>query len=53
MVEYAHDQVRAVTHHDVTAGDIDTVIAATREALADTVHLAVPGASTERVAATV
>ena len=38
MVEYAHDQVRAVTHHDVTAGDIDTVIAATREALADTVH---------------
>jgi threonine aldolase len=36
MVEYAHGQVRAVTHHDVSAADIDTVIRATREALADT-----------------
>ncbi len=36
MVEYAHGQVRAATHHDVTAADIDTVIAATREALAHT-----------------
>jgi threonine aldolase len=36
MVEYAHGQVRAVTHHDVSAADIDTVIAATREALAET-----------------
>ena len=36
MVEYAHGQVRAVTHHDVSADDIDTVIRATREALAET-----------------
>jgi threonine aldolase len=36
MVEYAHGQVRAVTHHDVAAADIDTVIRATREALAET-----------------
>jgi len=36
MVEYAHGQVRAVTHHDVSADDIDTVIQATREALAET-----------------
>ena len=36
MVEYAHGQVRAVTHHDVSAADIDTVIGATRDALADT-----------------
>jgi threonine aldolase len=35
MVEYAHGQVRAVTHHDVSAGDIDTVIRATRAALAE------------------
>jgi threonine aldolase len=36
MVEYAHGQVRAVTHHDVSADDIETVIRATREALAET-----------------
>jgi threonine aldolase len=36
MVEYAHGQVRAVTHHDVSAADIDTTIEATREALAQT-----------------
>ena len=36
MVEYAHGQVRAVTHHDVSADDIDTVIRAAREALAET-----------------
>jgi threonine aldolase len=36
MVEYAHGQVRAVTHHDVSTADIDTVIQATREALAET-----------------
>jgi threonine aldolase len=35
MVEYAHGQVRAVTHHNVSAGDIDTVIRATRAALAE------------------
>lgn len=36
MVAYAHGQVRAVTHHDVSADDIDTVIQATRAALAET-----------------
>jgi hypothetical protein len=36
MVEYAHGQVRAVTHHDVSADDIETVIQATRDALAET-----------------
>lgn len=36
MVEYAHGQIRAVTHHDVSADDIDTVIEATRAALAET-----------------
>jgi len=36
MVEYPHGQVRAVTHHGVTAADIDTTIAATRAALAET-----------------
>ena len=35
MVEYPHQQVRAVTHHGVTAADIDTAIAATAEALAE------------------
>jgi threonine aldolase len=36
MVEYSQGQVRAATHHDVSAGDIDTVILATRDALAET-----------------
>ena len=36
MVEYAHGQVRAVTHHDVSTDDIETAIRATREALAET-----------------
>ncbi len=36
MVEYAHGQVRAVTHHDISADDIGTAIRATREALAET-----------------
>jgi threonine aldolase len=36
MVEYFHGQVRAATHHDVSADDIDTTIRATRDALADT-----------------
>ena len=40
MVAYSHGQVRAVTHHDVTAADIDTVIDATRAALAETAALA-------------
>jgi threonine aldolase len=42
MVEYAHGQVRAVTHHDVSADDIDTVIRATRDALAETVPATAP-----------
>lgn len=33
MVGYAHGQIRAVTHHDVSDADIDVVIRATREAL--------------------
>ncbi len=36
MVEYAHGQVRAVTHYGVTATDIETTIAATRAALDET-----------------
>jgi threonine aldolase len=48
MVDYAHGQVRAVTHHDVSADDIDTVIRATREALAETTSTG-PG---QRVGAT-
>jgi threonine aldolase len=36
MVEYPHGQVRAVTHHGITADHIDTTIAATRAALAET-----------------
>jgi threonine aldolase len=50
MVEYAHGQVRAVTHHDVSATDIDTAIQATREALAETRPTV---GSAERIAATV
>ncbi len=36
MVEYPHGQVRAVTHYGVTAEDIESTIAATRAALAET-----------------
>jgi threonine aldolase len=36
MVEYTHGQVRAVTHYGITAEDIETTIAATRDALAET-----------------
>jgi threonine aldolase len=39
MTEYAHGQVRAVTHHPVTAADIDTTVAAVRAALDETQHL--------------
>ena len=28
MVEYPHGQIRAVTHHDVTAAEIETTLAA-------------------------
>jgi threonine aldolase len=41
MVEYPHGQVRAVTHYGVTAADIETAIAATRDALAETSPMAV------------
>lgn len=51
MVEYAHGQVRAVTHHDVTAADIDTVIRATREALAETTPTVSAEGPAERIAA--
>jgi threonine aldolase len=36
MVEYPHGQVRAVTHYGVSADDVETTIAATRAALAET-----------------
>jgi len=36
MAEYPHGQVRAVTHVGIDAADIDRVIAATRDALAET-----------------
>ena len=42
MVEYAHGQVRAVTHHDVSADDIDATIRATRDALAETAPATAP-----------
>jgi threonine aldolase len=35
MVAYPHGTIRAVTHHGITAGDIDRVIAAAAEALRD------------------
>jgi threonine aldolase len=36
MVAYPHDTIRAVTHHGITAEDVDAAIAAVREALAET-----------------
>jgi threonine aldolase len=42
MVEYPHGQVRAATHYGVTADDIETTVAATRAALAETGRRAVP-----------
>jgi threonine aldolase len=50
MVEYAHGQVRAVTHHDVSAANIDTVIQATRAALAETTPIVSADEPVERVA---
>jgi threonine aldolase len=52
MVEYAHGQVRAVTHHDVSAADIDTVIRAAREALAETRPMTPVDGPAERVPTT-
>ena len=37
MVEYPHGQVRAVTHHGISADDIETTIVAVRAALAESV----------------
>jgi hypothetical protein len=36
MVDYVHGQVRAVTHHGVSAEQIESVIAATAAALRET-----------------
>jgi threonine aldolase len=36
MVEYPHGQVRAATHHGVSADDIETTISAVRDVLAET-----------------
>jgi threonine aldolase len=47
MDEYAHGQIRAATHHDVTAADIGTALAAVADALSD----AASETPTERVAA--
>ena len=33
MVEYPHHQVRAVTHHNISAADIETTIAAVADSL--------------------
>ena len=42
MDRYSHGQVRAVTHHGVTAADIETTFAATAGALGETGSLPVP-----------
>jgi threonine aldolase len=52
MVDYAHGQVRAVTHHDVSGADIDTVVRATREALAETAPATPAHGSAEPIGAT-
>jgi threonine aldolase len=52
MVDYSHGQVRAVTHHDVSTADIDTVIAATRDALAETASGTTGDSAAEPIAAT-
>ncbi len=49
MVEYPHDQVRAVTHYGVTATDIDETLSAVAGALASTP----PRRPSDRVAVTV
>jgi threonine aldolase len=36
MIDFAHGQVRAVTHNDVSSADIETAIQVTRDALAET-----------------
>jgi hypothetical protein len=48
MVAFPHGQVRAVTHHGVSAGDIERAIGAVAEALRGTVPIPAgdPAAST-------
>ncbi len=36
MIEYPHNQIRAVTHYGITPADVDSAVAATRRALQDT-----------------
>ncbi len=36
MDEYAHGEIRAATHHDIAAEDVDTVVRAVRRALDET-----------------
>jgi threonine aldolase len=48
MVSYPHGTIRAVTHHGITAGDVDRVIAAAAEALDEA-----PVLATDRSAAAV
>jgi threonine aldolase len=38
MVEYPHGQIRAVTHHGISASDVDATVAAMAEVLAATAH---------------
>jgi threonine aldolase len=52
MVDYSHGQVRAVTHHDVSAADVDAVIRATREALDETAPASPARGPAEPIAAT-
>lgn len=42
MVEYPHGQIRAATHHDISATDIETTIGATAAALAETASQRAP-----------
>jgi threonine aldolase len=51
MTEYPHGQVRAVTHHGITAADIQTTLAAARAALDETGGHHVSSAPTTAVAA--
>jgi threonine aldolase len=44
MVAYPHGTIRAVTHHGITAADIDRVVAASRDALAESPAAPVPAA---------
>jgi hypothetical protein len=45
MVAYPHGQIRAVTHHGVTAPDIEQVILAVAGALRDTTRVPAAGAT--------